>query len=144
MRCARTVSAPPRSRGSRGTTGAGRSRRRGAPSAVSGNVCPVDDVTEAAVVGVAVSPLDVAADGAALVGVGGVVGAVEREVAQAGELRLDAVQPAGVEGDVDDAEAAKAVRRRVAGPFPGRGVSGAHRLTLTLVVLAATLLSGCG
>jgi hypothetical protein len=65
---------------------------------VSGNVCLVDDVAEAAVVSVVVAPGDVAADRAALVGVGGVVGAVQREVAQAGELRLDAVQPAGVEG----------------------------------------------
>ena len=32
---------------------------------------------------------------------GGVIGAVEREVAQAGELRLDPVQPAGVERNVD-------------------------------------------
>ena len=45
------------------------------------------------VVGVAVPPGDVAADHPALRFVGGVVGAVEREVAQRGELGLDAVQP---------------------------------------------------
>ena len=45
----------------------------------------------------AVSRVDVAPDRAALRGVGGVVGAVQREVAQAAELRHDAVQPAGVE-----------------------------------------------
>jgi hypothetical protein len=58
---------------------------------VSGNVCPVDDLAEASVVSVAVAPVDVSTDRAALLGVGGVVGAVQREVAQAGELRLDAV-----------------------------------------------------
>jgi hypothetical protein len=46
-------------------------------SAVSGNVCLVDDAAEVAVVGVAVSPGDVAADHAALGLVVGVVGAVE-------------------------------------------------------------------
>jgi hypothetical protein len=69
-------------------------------SAVSGNVGPVDEAAEVTVVGVAVSPGDVAADHAALGVVVGVVRAVEGEVAQAGELRLDAVQPAGVERDV--------------------------------------------
>jgi hypothetical protein len=45
----------------------------------SGNVCPVDDGAQALVVGVAVSPDDVAADHAALLFVVGVVGAVEGE-----------------------------------------------------------------
>src|SRR5437016_6172676 len=61
------------------------------PSAASGNVCPGDDAAESFVVGVVVAPDDVAADHAALLLVGGVVGAVEREVAQCGELRLYAV-----------------------------------------------------
>ena len=61
------------------------------PSAVSGNVCPGDDAAESFVVGVVVAPDDVAADHAALLLVGGVVGAVEGEVPQRGELRLDAV-----------------------------------------------------
>ena len=59
----------------------------------SGNVCPVDDGAQALVVGVAVSPDDVAADHAALFLVGGVVGAVEGEVAQCLELGFDPVQP---------------------------------------------------
>jgi hypothetical protein len=48
-------------------------------SAGSGNVCPVDDGAQAFVVGVAVSPDDVAADHAALLLVVRVVGAVEGE-----------------------------------------------------------------
>jgi len=51
---------------------------------------------------VAVAPADVAADRASLLFVCGVVGAVEGEVAQAGELRLDAVEPARVERHVDE------------------------------------------
>jgi hypothetical protein len=58
---------------------------------VSGYVCPVDDAPQAFVVGVVVAPDDVAADHAGLLLVGGVIGAVEREVAQRGELGLDAV-----------------------------------------------------
>jgi hypothetical protein len=58
---------------------------------VSGNVGLVDDAAQVTVVGVAVSPGDVAADHAGLGSVVGVVGAVEGEVAQPGELRLDAV-----------------------------------------------------
>ena len=54
------------------------------------------------VVGVAVAPGDVAADQPGLGGVVGVVGAVEGEVAQGLELRLDAVQPGGVEGRVGE------------------------------------------
>ena len=50
---------------------------------------------------VVVAPVDVAADRATLFLVGGVVCAVEREVAQASELRFDPVQPAGVERHVD-------------------------------------------
>src|SRR3954454_11218673 len=46
------------------------------------------------------SPGDGAADHPALGGVVTVVGAVEDEVAQAGEVRLDAVHRAGVEGNV--------------------------------------------
>jgi hypothetical protein len=55
------------------------------------DVCPVEDAAEPFVVGVVVAPDDVPADHAGLLGVGGVVGAVEREVPQRGELRLDAV-----------------------------------------------------
>src|SRR3954447_4793192 len=65
-------------------------------SAVSGNVCPFNDGVEALVAGVAVSPCDVAADHAGLLGMGGVVSAVEREVAQRGELGLNPVEPARV------------------------------------------------
>ncbi len=51
---------------------------------------------------VAVAPGDVAANRAALLLVGLVVGAVEGEVAKAGELRFDPVQPAGVERHVGE------------------------------------------
>src|SRR3569833_3443263 len=54
------------------------------------------------VVGVAVSPADVAADHAALFLVGGVVGAVEGEVAQGGELGFEAVEPGAVGRGVGD------------------------------------------
>ena len=57
-------------------------------SAASGNVCPGDDLTEPFVVGVVVAPDDVAADHAALFLVGGVVGSIQREVPQRGELCL--------------------------------------------------------
>jgi hypothetical protein len=60
-------------------------------SAASGYVCPIDDLAESFVVGVVVAPDDVAADHAGLLLVTGVVGAVEREVAQGGELGLDPV-----------------------------------------------------
>jgi hypothetical protein len=60
-------------------------------SAASGNVGPVDDAAESFVVGVVVPPDDVPADHAGLFLVAGVVGAVEREVPQRRELRLDAV-----------------------------------------------------
>jgi hypothetical protein len=60
-------------------------------NAASGYVCPGDDAAESLVVGVVVAPDDVAADHAGLFLVGGVVGAVEGEVAQRGELRLYAV-----------------------------------------------------
>jgi DNA-binding FadR family transcriptional regulator len=46
------------------------------------NVCPVDDAAEPLAVGVVVPPDDVPADHAGLLLVGGVVGAVEREVPQ--------------------------------------------------------------
>src|SRR5215469_10993587 len=73
-----------------------------APSAVSGHVCPVDDAAEPLVVGVVVTPDDVAADHAGLFLVGGVVGAVEREVPQRGELCLDPVPPGRVRWRVGD------------------------------------------
>ena len=60
-------------------------------SAASGNVRPGDDLAEPLVVGVVVTPDDVAADHAGLLFVGEVVGAVEGEVPQRGELRLYAV-----------------------------------------------------
>jgi hypothetical protein len=57
---------------------------------------PVWDPAEALVAGVAVTPGEAAADHAGLLAVGGVVGAVEGEVAQRGELGLDPVQPARI------------------------------------------------
>ena len=69
-------------------------------SAASGNICPVDDFAEATIAGVAVSPGDVAADHAGLLGVAGVVGAIHGEVAQRGELGFDAVQPGGIGGHI--------------------------------------------
>jgi hypothetical protein len=73
-------------------------------SAASGKVCPVYDAAESFVVGVVVAPDDVTADHAALLLVSGVVGAVEGDVAQGRELRLDAVQPGRIcrcIGDLD-------------------------------------------
>jgi hypothetical protein len=57
-------------------------------SAASSYVCPVDDAAEAFIVGMVVAPDDVPADHAGLLLVARVVGAVEREVPQRGELRL--------------------------------------------------------
>jgi hypothetical protein len=65
----------------------GSTRQQGA-SAASGYVCPVDDAAEPFVVGVVVPPDDVPADHAGLFLVAGVVGAVQREVAQRRELRF--------------------------------------------------------
>ena len=65
--------------------------RRLRASGASGNVCCVDKAVQVGVGGVAVAPGDVAADQPGLGGVVGVVGAVEGEVAQGLELRLDAV-----------------------------------------------------
>ena len=65
-------------------------------SAPSGNVCPVDDFAESLVMGVTVPPGEVAADHAALFFVAGVVGAVEGEIAQRGEVALDPVEVARV------------------------------------------------
>src|SRR5207247_6196745 len=75
-------------------------------SAASGNVCPFDDAAEPFVVGVVVAPDDVAADHAGLLLVAGVVGAVEREVPQRGELRLNPVPPGRVRGRVGDLDVA--------------------------------------
>jgi hypothetical protein len=66
-----------------------RVRRR--PSAASSYVRLVDDAAEPFVVGVVVAPDDVPADHAGLLFVAGVVGAVQREVPQRGELGFDAV-----------------------------------------------------
>jgi hypothetical protein len=60
-------------------------------SAASGNVCLGDNAAESFVVGVVVAPDDVPADHAGLFLVAGVVGAVQREVPQGGELCLYAV-----------------------------------------------------
>ena len=62
-------------------------------SAVSANVCAVDDFVECFVGGVVVAPADVAADDGCLFCVGGVVGAVDAEVAQGLEVGFDAVEP---------------------------------------------------
>ena len=59
-------------------------------SAASSYVCPVNDAAPALVVGVVVAPDDVPADHAGLLGMAGVIGAVQREVPQRRELRLDA------------------------------------------------------
>ena len=67
------------------------SGNRMAASAASSYVCLVDDAAESFVVGVVVAPDDVPADHAGLLLVAGVVGAVQREVPQRRELRLDAV-----------------------------------------------------
>jgi hypothetical protein len=71
--------------------GAIRSGDRVKASAVSGDVRPIDDRAEALGVSVAGSPGDAAPGHAAPGRVVGVVGAVEVELPQAGELRLDAV-----------------------------------------------------
>ena len=60
-------------------------------SAASGYVCPLDDAAESFVVGVVVAPDYVPADHAGLVFVAGMVGPVEREVPQRGELGFYAV-----------------------------------------------------
>ena len=62
-----------------------------AASAASSNVCPVDDAAEPFVIDVVVTPDDVPADHTGLLLVAGVVGAVQGEVPQRGELRLYAV-----------------------------------------------------
>jgi hypothetical protein len=68
-------------------------------STASGNLCPLDgcgafdDLAKSWISDVSVSPDDVAADHAGLLAVAVVVGAVEGEVAQGGELGLDAVEP---------------------------------------------------
>src|SRR6202030_4356500 len=66
--------------------------------AVSGCGCPFDDGTQAGVGGVSVPPGDAAADHAVLFAVGGVIGAVEGELAQRGELAFEAVHPREVPG----------------------------------------------
>lgn len=52
-----------------------------------------DDLAQLGIGGVVVSPDDELADHAALILGAGVVGAVEREVAQGGELGFDPVEP---------------------------------------------------
>src|SRR3954453_16473888 len=85
-----------------------RMNRSPVPSAGSGNLRPgdgggaFDHLSELGVCGVPVPPGDVAADHAGLLAVGGVVGAVEGEVAQGGELGLDAVEPGAVERGVGE------------------------------------------
>src|SRR3712207_8482520 len=75
-------------------------------SAGSGNLCPLDglgsadDLAEPGIGDVPVPPGDVAADHAGLLAMGLVVGAVEGEIPQGGELGLDPVEPGSVEGDV--------------------------------------------
>ena len=67
----------------------------------------------------AVPPGDVAADHAGLLAVAGVVGAVEGEVAQRGELGLDPVEPGAVERHVGELDVVR--RRPVADPGVGLG-----------------------
>ena len=79
----------------------------------TGNVCRLEgcglagedasgQVTELGVVPVLVAPVDVVGDQPALGLVVGVVGAVQAEVAESLELRLDPVQPGGVVGRVGE------------------------------------------
>ena len=95
-------------------------------SAGSGNLRPLDgfgsadDLAELGIGDVPVPPGDVAADHAGLLAVGVVVGAVEREVAQGGELGLDPVEPGAVERDVGQLDV---VRRRLL-TDPGIGLGG--------------------
>src|SRR3954466_4938342 len=92
----------------------------GLASAGSGNLRPgdgggaLDDLAELGVGEVAVPPGDVAADHPGLLVVGLVVGAVEGEVAQRGELRLDPVEPGAVERRVGDLD----VVRRCPASYP--------------------------
>jgi hypothetical protein len=74
----------------------------------SGDIRPVDDAAEFAVLGVSVPPGDVAADHAALFLVGVVVGAVEGEVARGGELGFYSVEPGAVGGGVGDFDVVRA------------------------------------
>ena len=60
------------------------------------------EVAELRVVAVGVAPVDVVADEPGLGVVVGVVGAVEAEVAEPFELRLDPVEPGGVVGRVGE------------------------------------------
>ena len=71
-------------------------------STTIGLAAAIDDLAQPRVGGVPVPPGDVAADHAGLVGVARVVGAVHGEVAQRGELGLDAVEPGGVRRGVSD------------------------------------------
>ena len=100
-------------------------------SAASGNVRLVHDVLELLIAGVSVSPDDVSTDHAALLLVAGVIGAVEREVAQRGELCLDAVQPRGVRRRRGVLAAALSVHELAA--FGGDGPVGLHEHDLSLV-----------
>jgi hypothetical protein len=88
----------------------------------SSYVCPLDDTAQAFVVGV-IAPDDVPANHAGLFGLAGLVGAVEREVVQGCELRLDAVQPRGICRRVGDLD----VVRRGPGADPGVFVRGPVR-----------------
>lgn len=69
--------------------------------------------------GVPIAPGDVAPDHAGLFDVAGVVSAVEGEVAQRGELRLDAVQPGRVGRHVGELGVVR--RRPVTNPGVGLG-----------------------
>lgn len=81
---------------------------QGTASTASGNLCPFkgagscDDFPECRVSGVIVAPGDVATDHPRLLPVADKVGAVQREVAQSGELRFDPVQPGAVKRDVGE------------------------------------------
>ena len=110
-------------------------RRASCPAGLS-YVCPVDDAAESFVVGVVVAPDDVPADHAGLLLVAGVVGAVEREVAQGRELGLDAVQPRRIGRGIGDLDV---VRRR---PGPDPGVLAVLRCGLKLSQMIAILVAG--
>ena len=99
---------------------------RPVPSAASSNVGLVtgpgaDDGVrgEAGLgVGVGVAPADVPVDHLAPPGVGVVIGAAEREVAQGGELRFDPVQPRGVGGQEQQLAQHASLHRVVTRPPP--------------------------
>ena len=102
---------------------------RSPTSTASGNLCPFDgagsfdDFPEYRVGGVMIAPGDVTADHPRLLPVTAVIGVVEGEVAQTGELGLDTVQPGTVIRNVGEFD----VVGRRPGPDPTAGPGGPVR-----------------